>query len=105
MDTANWLITIYNAEGALLTGLIAIILAALGGHFVHRLMGEASFGTLSNTAIILGAIAAASKIDDYRIASLVPDDALRISAVATLIACGVLLALASFKFWLRDYTN
>lgn len=102
MDFANWLMAAYNSESFIQLALAAACFAAITGHFVHRFLGEASFGTLANAGIILVAILAASNIDNYRIAALVPDHVLRISTVATLIAAALILTLASVRQWTRD---
>lgn len=105
MDIANWLVSLYNSESNLQLALASMVFAAIIGHFVHRFMGAASFGTVANAGIILIAIVLASTFDDYRIASLMPDNALRISTVAAVIAAGILLMIASFRHWLRDHIN
>jgi hypothetical protein len=103
MDTANWLVAAYISERFIQIALVAILFSALTGHFVHRFMGHASFGTIFNALIILCAIGVASMIDDRRIAALLPDHALRISTVSALIATGMLIMIASFKHWLSDH--
>ncbi len=105
MDFANWLVSMYNSESFIQLAFASAVFAAIVGHFVHRFMGEASFGTVANAGIILVAIATSSSIDDYRIATLLPDNALRISTVAVVIAAGILIMIASFKHWLRDHIN
>lgn len=103
MDIANWLVAAYTSEKFIQIALVAIFFSALTGHFVHRFMGNASFGTFVNALIILCAIGVASLIDDRRIAILLPDHALRVSTVSALIATGMLIMIASFKHWLRDH--
>lgn len=103
MDIANWLVKLYLSEHFLQTAFIAIVFAAAIGHCVDRLMERASFGVVVNTLIVLLAIAAAASMEDRRLVTLLPDNATRISIVATAIGCGLLLMTASLRQWLRDH--
>ncbi len=103
MDIANWLVKLYLSEHFLQTAFIAVVFAAAIGHCVDRLMERASFGVVVNTLIVLLAIAAAASMEDRRLVTLLPDNAMRISIIAPAIGCGLLLMTASLRQWLRDH--
>ncbi len=75
------------------------------GAIAHRVMGSASFGSFGNSALIAMAIAVAVAIDNRGLARLMPEETLRIGFMATTIATGLLLTLASLRSWLAAQSD
>ena len=103
MDIANLMVKIYLSENFIQTAFVAIVFATAVGHLFDRAMGEKSFGVSLNAVIILFAKAIASSIDDSRVAALMPDNALRISMVASAIGSGILIMTLSLRRWLQEH--
>lgn len=100
MNFSSLMITYYAHEQTLFLLLAALLVATVMGAIADRVMGSASFGTFGNSALIAMAIAVAVAIDNRGLARLMPEETLRIGIMATTIATGLLLTLASLRSWL-----
>ena len=102
MDITNWLVQVYLSEHFIRTAIVFVVFSTAMGHFLDRVLGHTSLGVITNVIIVFFAIAAAASINNRRIFMLMPDDTMRISTMAVIIGCGILIMFATMRQWVRD---
>lgn len=105
MNFTQLTITYYAHEQTLILIACGLMVAALVGALADRLIGSASFGTFGNACLIGLAMVVAVVMDSRDLARFVPENSLRIGLVATAIATGLLLTMASLRSWLGHSSN
>ncbi len=103
MNITNWLAQVYLSEHFIRTALVFVVFSTAMGHFLDRIMGRSSFGVTANVIVVFFAVAAAASVNNRRIFMLMPDDTMRISTVAVIIGCSILILFATMRQIVRDH--
>ena len=87
-------------ENFIFLALASLVIAALAGAIVHRVMGASSFGSVGNTMLIVFAIVLAQWIDPPAPALAANHNAMRIAIISAVVATLLLATAGMVKSWL-----
>lgn len=100
MQLIYFVISCLRDENFIFLVLASLVMAAMAGAIVHRVMGAGSFGPVGNAILILFAIVLAQWIDPQRLGLAVSHDAMRIAIMSAAIATLLLATAGMVKSWL-----